>query len=154
MLRSALTSTIVLGLMAAAASAQNKISCNEAHKSYLDKLSSGAYASMLKRVDPLQDAPISDALARREKTAEKLLAMDDLVSKVVEALKARGMKSPYLKPFVVARVNPIRWVKEVKITVEQCLDECIDKLGRFEVEKVKEQDLAKMGGAPPEPEEG
>ena len=44
--RSALTSTIVLGLMAAAASAQNKISCNEAHKSYLDKLSSGAYASM------------------------------------------------------------------------------------------------------------
>ena len=40
MLRSALTSTIVLGLMAAAASAQNKISCNEAHKSYLDKLSS------------------------------------------------------------------------------------------------------------------
>jgi hypothetical protein len=46
MLRSALIGTIVLGLTAAAASAQNKISCNEAHKSYLDKLSSGAYASM------------------------------------------------------------------------------------------------------------
>jgi ParB family transcriptional regulator, chromosome partitioning protein len=118
------------------------------------RLAGGAYASMLKRVDPLQDAPIKDALERREKIAEKLLAMDDLVSKVVDALKARGMKSPYLKPFVVARVNPIRWVKEVKITVEQCLDECIEKLGRFEVEKVKEQDLAKMGGAPPEPEEG
>ena len=46
MLRSALIGVIVLSLMAAAASAQNKISCNEAHKSYLDKLSSGAYASM------------------------------------------------------------------------------------------------------------
>jgi hypothetical protein len=46
MLRSALIGAIVLSLMEAAASAQNKISCNEAHKSYLDKLSSGAYASM------------------------------------------------------------------------------------------------------------
>jgi hypothetical protein len=37
---------IVLGLTAAAAPAQNKISCNEAHKSYLDKLASGAYGEL------------------------------------------------------------------------------------------------------------
>ncbi len=116
------------------------------------RLAGGAYASMLKRVDPLQDAKIADALARREKIAEKLLAMDDRVSKVVDALKAKGMKSPYLKPFVVARVNPIRWVKEIKISVEECLDDCIAKLDRFEVDKVREQDLAKMGGPPPEAE--
>jgi hypothetical protein len=43
---SAFLGLIALGLTAAAALAQNKISCNEAHKSYLDKLASGAYGVM------------------------------------------------------------------------------------------------------------
>ena len=42
MLRFALIGLAVHGLMTAAASAQNKISCTEAHKSYLDKLQSNA----------------------------------------------------------------------------------------------------------------
>ena len=33
-------------MSAVAAFAQNKISCNEAHKSYLEKLASGAYGDM------------------------------------------------------------------------------------------------------------
>jgi ParB family transcriptional regulator, chromosome partitioning protein len=118
------------------------------------RLAGGAYSSMLRRVDPLLDVPIAQALPRRDKLSDKLLVMDDKVGTIVEALKARGMKSPYLKPFVVARVNPVRWVSEVKIDLDQCLDECLAKLEKFDVAKVKEQDLAKVGGAPPEPEEG
>jgi hypothetical protein len=44
--RSALIGLVVSSLLSAAASAQNKISCNEAHRSYLDKLASGAYGQM------------------------------------------------------------------------------------------------------------
>jgi hypothetical protein len=46
MLRSALIGLIAHSLMAASASAQNKISCNEAHKSYLEQLASGTYGNM------------------------------------------------------------------------------------------------------------
>lgn len=118
------------------------------------RLAGGAYSPMLRRVDPLLDATVTDALARREKLSDKLLLVDDSVGKIVEALKARGMKSPYLRPFVVARVNPVRWASEVKIGPDECLDECLAKLEKFDVEKVKEQDLAKVGGPPPEAEEG
>jgi hypothetical protein len=44
--RPALFGFIALGLTAATALAQNKISCNEAHKAYLEKLASGAYGQM------------------------------------------------------------------------------------------------------------
>lgn len=44
--RPALLGLIVLGLSAAAASAQNEISCTEAHQYYLDKLASGAYGQL------------------------------------------------------------------------------------------------------------
>ncbi len=114
------------------------------------RLAGGAWNPLLRKVDPLLDSPVTDALARREKLAEKLLVADDHVGKIVEALKAKGMKSPYLRPFVVARVNPVRWASEVKIGVDEALDQTIANLERFNVEGVKEQDLAKVGGPPPE----
>ena len=44
--RSALIGLVVSSLLAATASAQNKISCNEAHRVFLEKLASGAYGEM------------------------------------------------------------------------------------------------------------
>jgi ParB family chromosome partitioning protein len=41
----------------------------------------------------------------------KILKLDDAVSAAVEKLKAKGLTSPYLKPFVVARVNYTRFVE-------------------------------------------
>ncbi|HZV02010.1 MAG TPA: ParB/RepB/Spo0J family partition protein [Planctomycetota bacterium] len=117
------------------------------------RLAGGAYAPMLKRVDPLLDLNVKDALARHEAQAAKLLLADDEVTRVVEALKAKGMKSPYLRTFVVARVNPVRWVGETSMGADECLDQVIDKAKKFAVDRVNEQDLAKVSGPPPEPEE-
>src|SRR5207302_3335297 len=113
------------------------------------RLAGGAYSPMLRRVDPLLEKPVTDALPRREALADKLLAVDDLVTQKVDALKARGMKSPYLRAFVVARVNPVRWASEIKISVDEALAECKAKLEKFNVEGVQEKDLAKVGGPPP-----
>ena len=38
-----------------------------------------------------------------------LLAIDDQVGGIVDKLKKRGFTSPYLRPFVIARINPIRF---------------------------------------------
>ncbi len=43
------------------------------------------------------------------RAAKALMDLDKTVIEKVEALKAKGLTSPYLKSFVVARINPIRF---------------------------------------------
>src|SRR5204862_5856875 len=75
------------------------------------RLSGGAYQPILRRVDEFLDEPIAKALKERDRRGRKVLKLDDGVSAAVEKLKARGLTSPYLKPFVVARVNYTRFSK-------------------------------------------
>ena len=71
------------------------------------------------------------------------------MSAAVEKLKAKGLTSPYLKPFVVARVNPIRFSKATEFDFDEVMDRMIASARRFNVERVKQEDVAKVGGAPP-----
>ncbi len=75
-------------------------------------------------------------------------------SKQVEALKARGLTSPYLKSFVVARVNPIRFRPKdaPPLSFDDALDRMTKAAEKFNPEKIKLDDLAKTGGAPDEGE--
>jgi ParB family transcriptional regulator, chromosome partitioning protein len=75
-----------------------------------------------------------------------VLALDDGVNKVVEALKAKGLTSPYLKPFVVARVNPIRFSKSTEFDFDDVIDRMLATTRKFNVDKVKQEDVAKAGG--------
>src|SRR3954464_6476804 len=75
------------------------------------RLSGGAYAPALKKVDQYFDQPLSEAVAERERRAQMVLDLDEAVTAAVEKLKERGLTSPYLKAFVVARINPLRFIK-------------------------------------------
>ena len=86
------------------------------------RLSGGAYQSILRRVDEFLDLPMAKALKERERRGKKILKLDDAVSAVVEKLKARGFTSPYLKPFVVARVNYTRFSKATSFDYDETLD--------------------------------
>jgi ParB family chromosome partitioning protein len=74
------------------------------------------------------------------------------VVKQVEALKAKGLTSPYLKSFVVARINPLRFrPKEApSLSFDDAFDRMLQAAVKFNPEKVKVDDLAKSGGAPDE----
>src|SRR4029079_17868434 len=85
-------------------------------------LSGGAYTSVLRRIDEFSDEPMPKALQERERRGMKVLALDDAVAKVVETLKAKGLTSPYLKAFVVARINPIRFSKATEFDFDDVLD--------------------------------
>src|SRR5437667_3526338 len=63
------------------------------------RFSGGAYQSILRRVDEFLDRPVTKALKERERRAKSILKLDDEVSAAVEKLKARGLTSPYLRPF-------------------------------------------------------
>jgi ParB family transcriptional regulator, chromosome partitioning protein len=112
-------------------------------------LSGGAYHPVLRRIDEFLDEAMPKALRERERRATKVLKLDDAVAKVVAALKSRGLTSPYLKPFVVARVNPIRFSKSIQFDFDEVMDKMTASAGRFNVDRVKQEDVAKIGGAPP-----
>ncbi|MDF0642550.1 MAG: ParB N-terminal domain-containing protein [Nitrospira sp.] len=118
------------------------------------RFSGGAYHPVLKRVDEFLKKPMRTAIETRRERARTVLALDDLIVRQVEALKAKGLTSPYLKSFVVARVNPIRFrPKEAPaISFDEALDRMTTAAEKFNPDKVKMDDLAKSGGAPDEAE--
>jgi ParB family chromosome partitioning protein len=116
------------------------------------RFSGGAYQSILRRVDEFLDRPIASALKERDRRGRKVLKLDDAVSAAVEKLKARGLTSPYLKPFVVSRVNFTRFSKATSFDFDDTLDRIIASAAKFNTERVKQEDVARAGGAPPDEE--
>ncbi|HKY08047.1 MAG TPA: ParB N-terminal domain-containing protein [Candidatus Binatia bacterium] len=116
------------------------------------RFSGGAYHPILKRSDEFIKKPLKSALAIREERAKALMDLDRSVVEKVEALKAKGLTSPYLKSFVVARINPLRF--RPKDAAPLGFDEVMDRMAKaaekMNVEKIKVEDLAKSGGAPEE----
>src|SRR5439155_6808610 len=103
------------------------------------RLSGGAYQSILRRVDVFLDEPIGKALKERERRGRKILKLDDAVSAAVEKLKAKGLTSPYLKPFVVSRVSYTRFSKATSFDFDEALDKIIASAQKFNVDRVKQE---------------
>jgi ParB family chromosome partitioning protein len=114
------------------------------------RLSGGAYQAILRRVDEFLDLPMGKAVKERERRGSKILELDEVVSAAVEKLKARGLTSPYLKPFVVARVNYTRFSKATSFDFHDTLDKIVATAAKFNVDRIKQEDVAKAGGGPPE----
>jgi ParB family chromosome partitioning protein len=111
------------------------------------RLSGGAYQSILRRVDSFLDEPMAKAVKERERRGRKILKLDDKVGEAVEKLKARGLTSPYLKPFVVARVNYTRFSKATSFDYDETLDKIIATASKFNVDRIKQEDVVKAGGS-------
>src|SRR5207302_1162291 len=86
------------------------------------------------------------AIRERERRGRKILKLDDAISAAVEKLKARGLTSPYLKPFVVSRVNYTRFSKATSFDYDETLDKIIGSAQKFNVDRVKQEDVAKRLG--------
>ena len=114
------------------------------------RFSGGAYSPALKKVDQYLDTPLSESLAERERRAQKLIELDEAVSAAVEKLKERGLTSPYLKAFVVARVNPLRFIKGAPPPFDELLDTMTRRASAMDPARIKTEDLARSGGAPDE----
>ena len=116
------------------------------------RLSGGAYQSILRRVDTFLDQPIGKALKERERRGKLILKLDDAVTAAVEKLKAKGLTSPYLKPFVVARVNYTRFSKATSFDFDEALDKIIASARKFNADRIRQEDVAKAGGGAPDEE--
>jgi ParB family chromosome partitioning protein len=112
------------------------------------RFAGGAYSAFLKKVDRFSDRPLAASLREREDYASRLLQIDAEVKKVIAALQQRGFKSPYLRNYVVARINPVRFHKVKKgetkpvMPLAQALTRMTAAVRTFKLESVSNADLA------------
>ena len=112
------------------------------------RLSGAVYQSVLRRIDEFLDTPLPKAVAERERRAKLVLAIDDRVTAIVEKLKARGLTSPYLRPFVAARINPIRFSKSTSFDFDDVMEKMTASAGKFNIDRVKPEEVTRASGPP------
>jgi ParB family transcriptional regulator, chromosome partitioning protein len=110
------------------------------------RFSGSSYQPVLKRIDAFLDRPLAQTLETRATRAKLLMALDDVVAGIVRQLQERGFTSPYLKSFVIARINPIRFSKATSFDFDEVLAKMTAAAGKFNVDKVRQEDIARTGG--------
>ena len=112
------------------------------------RFAGGAYSGFLKKVDRFSDRTLSASLNARGDLAARLIEIDTRVKGIIAALQARGFKSPYLRNYVVARINPVRFHKAKKgdtrppMPIAQALTRMAAAARAFKVGSVSNSDLA------------
>jgi ParB family chromosome partitioning protein len=116
------------------------------------KFAGGAYNPIVRRLEKFSQEPLSKALKSHEKHAQMLMELDARVGEVVKKLKDKGFVSPYLRAFVVARINPLRWIQGEPPALDEVIKTMTGRAAKFNTEKIKQEDLATAGGAADEPD--
>jgi ParB family chromosome partitioning protein len=112
------------------------------------RFAGGAYSSFLKKVDRFSDRPLVASLREREGYAARLQEIDTQVKRIIASLQQRGFKSPYLRNYVVARINPVRFHKVKKgetkppMPLAQALTRMAAAAKGFKLDSVSNKDLA------------
>jgi ParB family chromosome partitioning protein len=112
------------------------------------RFAGGAYSAFLKKVDRFIDRPLAASLRERAGFASRLQEVDTQVKRIIGALQTRGFKSPYLRNYVVARINPVRFHQAKKgdtkavMPVAQALTRMAAAAKKFNLESVSRSDLA------------
>jgi ParB family chromosome partitioning protein len=114
------------------------------------RFSGSAYHPILRRCDRLMRRSLPDAIMERRLRADKLLELNDLVNEAVASLKAKGMESPYLKAFVVARINPLRFQRKPTADFDETIDRMLGSARRFDAGKIRSDLVVRTGGPPGE----
>ena len=110
----------------------------------------GAYHPVLKRVDEFFEEKLPKALRRREERAARVMELEEAVSAAIKGLQEKGFQSPYLRAFVVARINPLRFQKGATAAFEPTMEKMLASAKKFKPESVKADQLARTGGPPEE----
>jgi ParB family transcriptional regulator, chromosome partitioning protein len=114
------------------------------------RFSGGAYHPVLRRTETFGTARLSSALVARKQRAARLLELDAVVAATVQTLRERGLESPYLKAFVLARINPLRFKRGATADPDEIIGQMLVAAKKFDTGKVKADQVARTGGAPDE----
>lgn len=108
----------------------------------------GAYSAFLKKLDRFNDRALPVSLREREGLSARLAQIDEEVGRIVAALHERGFSSPYLRSYVVARINPVRFhkIKKGETAPVMPLGAALTRMAaaarKFDLKSVSNADLA------------
>jgi ParB family chromosome partitioning protein len=120
------------------------------------RFAGSAYSSFLKKLDRFSDRTLTVSLRQRQDYAARLQEIETRVKQIVESLQKRGFKSPYLKSYVVARINPVRFHRikkgetEPPMSMAAGLTRMAAAAKQFKLDSVKAGDLALVAAVAPE----
>jgi ParB family chromosome partitioning protein len=112
------------------------------------RFAGGAYSPFLKKVDRFSSRSLAVSLREREGLASRLVAVDAEVKRIIAELQERGFKSPYLRNYVVARINPVRFHRAKKgdsgpaMAMGAALTRMAASARKFDAASVRQSDLA------------
>ncbi|MGQ0703601.1 MAG: chromosome partitioning protein ParB [Gemmatimonadales bacterium] len=112
------------------------------------RFSGGAYHPVLRRTEKFSAAKLSKSLEVRKERAARLLELDAAVADAVRGLQERGLESPYLKAFVLARINPLRFKRGATADPDDIIGQMLASAKKFDPAKVKADQVARAGGSP------
>jgi ParB family chromosome partitioning protein len=114
------------------------------------RFAGGAYHPVLRRAEKWLGSALPKALETRRERAGRVLELDEAVTEAMKKLKERGFESPYLRPFVIARINPLRFKRGGNPDVDETIETMLAAARRFDAGRVRADQVARTGGAPPE----
>jgi ParB family chromosome partitioning protein len=124
------------------------------------RFAGSSYQSMLRRVDRFLEDALPKALRQREQWAVRLMDIDDRVAAHVKTMQELGFKSPYLRALVVARCNPVRFVRlstkkdaPPPMSMAEALTRMAASVRKFDPKSVRPGDLALVAAIAPASEE-
>jgi ParB family chromosome partitioning protein len=114
------------------------------------RFAGGAYHPVLRRIDQFLGVALPKAIEIRKERSARVLELEEAVSGAIQGLKARGFESPYLRAFVVARINPLRFKRGAKAEFDETIDKMLASAQRFDAGKIKADQVARASGPPEE----
>jgi ParB family chromosome partitioning protein len=120
------------------------------------RFAGSSYQTVLNKVDRFLDSTLPAALRQREQWAVRIMDIDDRVAAHVKTMQAMGMKSPYLRAIVVARINPVRFVPPARkkdaappMSMAEALTKMAANVRKFDPKSVRPGDLALVAAIAP-----
>ena len=120
------------------------------------RFAGSSYQSVLNKVDRFLDSTLPAALRQREQWAVRIMDIDDRVAALVKTMQAMGMKSPYLRAVVVARINPVRFTPPSRkkdaappMSMAEALTKMAANVRKFDPKSIRPGDLALVAAIAP-----
>src|SRR2546427_442643 len=120
------------------------------------RFAGSSYQSVLNKVDRFLESTLPAALRQREQWAVRIMDIDDRVAAHVKTMQAMGMKSPYLRAVIVARINPVRFTPPSRkkdaappMSMAEALTKMAANVRKFDPKSIRPGDLALVAAIAP-----
>jgi ParB family chromosome partitioning protein len=105
------------------------------------RFAGGAFAPLLRRVDSFLPGTFAKTLPQREARAEAVRAADEALAVVVDKIKKRGIRHPFVKNYVLARTTPLSRARKTLPSFDQTFAKLRAAIEAFDVDAVRYQDI-------------